>query len=136
MRTEEMSDRSDRSVGELVGQLSEQASTLARQELRLAQLEMQEKGKRVGIGAGMFGGAGLVAVFGAGALVAAAILAIATAIEPWLAAVIVGVVLLAVAGLLGLLGKKQVEQATPPKPEQALESVQEDVDHVKERARR
>ena len=131
-----MSDRSDRSVGELVGQLSEQASTLARQELRLAQLEMQEKGKRVGIGAGMFGGAGLVALYGAGALIVAAILAIATAVEPWLAAVIVGVVLLAVAGLLGLLGKKQVEQATPPKPEQALESVHDDVDHVKERARR
>src|SRR5215211_5949057 len=127
-----MSDRSDRSVGELVGQLSEQASTLARQELRLAQLEMQEKGKRVGIGAGMFGGAGLVALYGAGALIVAAILAIATAVEPWLAAVIVGVVLLAVAGLLGLLGKKQVEQAAPPKPEQALESVHDDVDHVKE----
>jgi hypothetical protein len=103
--------------------------------MRLAQVEMQEKGKRAGLGAGMFGGAGLVALYGVGALVAAAILLIATAVEPWLAAVIVGVVLLATAGLLALLGKKEVERATPPTPERAIESMQQDVEHVKERAR-
>jgi uncharacterized membrane protein YqjE len=127
---------SDRSVGDLVQRLSEQTATLVREELRLAQVELQQKGKRAGIGAGMFGGAGLVALYGVGALIAAAILLIATAVEPWIAAVIVGVVLLAVGGLLALTGKKQVDRATPPKPERAIESIQKDVEHVKESARR
>jgi uncharacterized membrane protein YqjE len=121
----------DRSVGELVNQLSEQTSTLIRQELRLAQAELREKGKRVGIGAGMFGGAGLVALYGVGALVAAAIIGIGTLIEPWIAAVIVGVVLLAVAGVLALTGRKQVERGTPPLPQQAIESAKRDVDEIK-----
>ena len=133
MRTEELSERS---VGELVQQLSQQTATLVREEMRLAQAELQQKGKRAGIGAGMFGGAGVVALYGVGALVAMAILLLATALEGWIAAAIVGVVLLLVAGVLALTGKKQVEQATPPKPEQAMDSVQRDVEHVKERARR
>lgn len=120
-----------RSVGELVNRLSQQTSTLIRQEMRLAQSELQEKGKRVGIGAGMFGGAGVVALYGGGALVAAAIVGIGTLLEPWIAAVIVGVVLLAVAGLLALLGRKQVQRGTPPLPEQAIESAKRDVDEVK-----
>ena len=123
-------------MGDLVQELSQQTAALVRQEMRLAQVEMQEKGKRVGIGAGMFGGAGLVALYGVGAVIAAVIVLIGTAIEPWLAALIVGVVLLAVAGVLALLGRKQVDHATPPKPERAMESVQRDVDHVKERASR
>jgi uncharacterized membrane protein YqjE len=121
----------DRSVGELVQQLSNQTATLVRQELRLAQVELQEKGKRVGIGAGMFGGAGLVALYGVGALIAAAIIGIGTLLEPWIAAVIVGVVLLAVAGILALTGRKQVERGTPPLPQQAIESTKRDVDEVK-----
>jgi uncharacterized membrane protein YqjE len=125
----------DRSLGELVQQLSQQSAVLVRQELRLAQTELQEKGKRVGIGAGMFGGAGIVALYGVGALVAAAIIGIATSLEPWLAAVIVGVVLLAVAGLLALTGHRQVERGTPPLPEQAIESAKRDVDEMKARAR-
>jgi uncharacterized membrane protein YqjE len=133
VRTEELSERS---VGDLVQQLSQQTATLVRQEMRLAQVEVQEKGKRAGIGAGMFGGAGLVALYGVGAVVAAVIMLVATAIEPWISALIVGVVLLAVAGILALLGRKQVEQATPAKPERAVESVQDDVEHVKERVRR
>lgn len=133
MRTEE---RSDRPLGDLVQELSQQTATLVRQEMRLAQVELQEKGKHAGIGAGMFGGAGLVALYGVGALIAAAVMLIATAVEPWIAAVIVGVVLLAVAGVLALLGRKQVDRATPPKPERAMESVQRDVEHVKGRARR
>jgi uncharacterized membrane protein len=104
--------------------------------MRLAQAELQEKGKRAGIGAGMFGASGLVAFFGAATLIAAAILALATAVDAWLAAVIVGVVLLAVAGVAALMGKKQVEQATPPAPEQTIESVKRDVQTVKEGARR
>ena len=121
----------DRSTGELVQQLSNQTATLVRQELRLAQVELQEKGKRVGIGAGMFGGAGVVALYGVGALIAAAIIGIGTLLEPWIAAVIVGVVLLAVAGILALIGRKQVERGTPPLPEQAIESTKRDVDEVK-----
>ena len=121
----------DRSVSELVNQLSQQTSTLIRQELRLAQTELQEKGKRVGIGAGMFGGAGLVALYGVGALVAAAIIGIGALLEPWIAAVIVGAVLLAVAGVLALTGRKQVERGTPPLPQQAIESAKRDVNEVK-----
>jgi uncharacterized membrane protein YqjE len=133
MRTEELSERS---VGDLVQQLSQQTAALVRQEMRLAQVELQEKGKRAGIGAGMFGGAGLVALYGVGAVIAAVIMLVATAIEPWVSALIVGVVLLATAGIVALLGRRQVEQATPPKPERAIESMQDDVEHVKERARR
>jgi uncharacterized membrane protein YqjE len=121
----------DQSVGELVQQLSQQTAALVRQEMRLATAELQQKGKKAGIGAGMFGGAGVVALYGVGALIAAAILGIATFLEPWIAAVIVGVVLLAVAGILALTGKKQVEQAGPPVPEQAMESAKRDVDEVK-----
>jgi membrane protein len=121
----------DQSVGELVQQLSQQTAALVRQEMRLATVELQQKGKKAGIGAGMFGGAGVVALYGVGALIAAAILGIATFLEPWIAAVIVGVVLLAVAGILALTGKKQVEQAGPPVPEEALESAKRDVDEVK-----
>ena len=123
-------------MGELVQQLSEQTAVLVRKEMRLAQVELQEKGKRAGIGAGMFGGAGLVALYGAGAVVAAVIVLVATAIEPWISAVIVGLVLLAIAGLMALLGRRQVEQATPPKPERAMKSLQDDVEHVRERAHR
>ena len=121
----------DQSVGELVQQLSQQTAALVRQEMRLATVELQQKGKKAGIGAGMFGGAGVVALYGVAALIAAAILGIATFLEPWIAAVIVGVVLLAVAGILALTGKKQVEQAGPPLPEEAVESAKRDVDEVK-----
>jgi uncharacterized membrane protein YqjE len=126
----------DQPVGELVKQLSEQMSSLVRRELQLAQLELQEKGKRAGIGAGLFGGAGAIALYGLGVLIAAAVLVLATAVEAWLAALIVGVVLLAVAGLAGLMGKKQVDQAMPPAPEQAIQSTKRDVSEVKERAAR
>jgi membrane protein len=104
--------------------------------MRLAQLELAEKGRHAGKGAGMFGGAGLVALYGVGALVAAAILGLATAMSGWIAALIVAVVLFAIAGVLALTGKQQVQQATPPAPEAAVESVQADVQEVKERAGR
>jgi uncharacterized membrane protein YqjE len=123
-------------VGELVQELSQHTAAMVRQEMRLAQVELQEKGKRAGVGAGMFGGAGIVALYGVGALIAAAIVLLGTAIEPWLAALIVGGVVLAVAGVLALLGRKQVDRATPAKPERAMASVQRDVEHVKERASR
>jgi hypothetical protein len=125
----------DKSVGELVQALSRQTSALVRQEMALAQSELQQKGKRIGVGAGMFGGAGLVALYGVGALVAAAIVGIGTLLEPWIAAVIVGAVLLAVAGILALSGKKQVDRGTPPLPEKAIDSTKQDVDWVKARAK-
>jgi uncharacterized membrane protein YqjE len=123
-------------IGELVQQLSEQTATLVRKELQLAQIEMTEKGKRAGIGAGLFGTAGLIAVFGVGTLIAAAVLALSTALDSWLAALIVAVVLLAAAGIAALTGKKQVEQAVPPQPEQAIQSGKRTVDEVKGRAGR
>ena len=123
------------STRDLVQDLSRQTSTLIRQEMRLAQAELSEKGRHAGKGAGMFGGAGLVALYGVGALVAAAILGLATVLEPWIAAAAVGVGLLLVAGILGLTGKRELDEAGPPKPEQAMESVQRDVATVKARAR-
>ena len=128
------STSADPSVGELVKQLSEQSSRLARQEVELAKAELAIKGKRAGIGAGMFGGAGVFALYGFGALTAAAVLALATAVAAWLAALIVAAVLAVVAGVLALQGKSKVAQATPPVPEQAAESVKEDVQWAKSRA--
>src|SRR5207248_9928859 len=124
------------SVAELVKQLSEQTSRLARQEVELAKAELALKGKRAGIGAGMFGGAGVFGFYALGALVATAILALATAVAAWLAALIVAVLLGALVGLLALQGKNKVQQATPPVPEQASESVKEDVQWAKTRAQR
>jgi uncharacterized membrane protein YqjE len=133
---EQQTSQSDQQIGDLVKQLSEQTSDLVRKELKLAQVEMQEKGKRAGIGAGLFGGAGLVALYGLGVLIAAIVLALATAIDAWLAALIVAVVLFAIAGVAALMGRRQVERATPPQPEQAIASTKRDVQVVKERAAR
>lgn len=126
----------DASLAELVRRLGDQMSTLVRNEIRLATAEIQQKGKRAGIGAGMFGGAGMLAFYGAGALIAAATLGLALAIEPWLATLIVGVVLLAGAGVLALLGKRKVQEAIPPVPEEAVQNVKEDIAVVRERGSR
>lgn len=122
-------------AADLVKQLSEQTSTLVRQEVELAKAELAEKGKRAGLGIGMFGGSGLFVLYGLGALVAAAILALATAVAAWLAALIVAAVLGSLAAVLALLGRTELNQATPPVPERAAESVKEDVEWVKTRAR-
>lgn len=124
----------ERSAGELMRELSEQTSRLVRQELELARLEVTEKGKRAGIGAGMFGGAGALGFYALGALTAAAVLALATAVTAWLAALIVAAVYGLIAGGLALSGKAKVQQATPPIPEQAAESVKEDVQWARTRA--
>ena len=126
---------SDRPVGELLKELSEQTTMLVRQELELAKLELTEKGKKAGIGAGMFGGAGIVGFYAVGALTACLILALATAVDGWLAALIVAAVYGAVAGVLALSGKSKVQQAVPPVPEQAVDSVKEDVQWTKSRAK-
>jgi hypothetical protein len=125
----------DRPIGELLKELSNETTTLMRQELDLAKAEMTEKGKQVGVGAGMFGGAGIAALLGIAALTAAAIAALATAMVTWLAAVIVGVVWLAAAGVLALQGKSKVQEAAPPLPEQTIENVKEDVQWVKTQAK-
>ena len=125
---------SEASLAELVKQLSEQTSRLARQEVELAKAELAAKGKRAGIGVGMFGGAGMFGFYGVGALVAAAVLALATAVTAWLAALIVAVVLAAIAATLALVGKREVQEAVPPVPEEATESVKEDVQYAKTRA--
>ncbi|MBA2793772.1 MAG: phage holin family protein [Thermoleophilaceae bacterium] len=126
----------DRPVAELVQQMSQQTATLVRKELQMAQLEMKEKGKRAGIGAGLFGGAGGLAFYGLGLLLAAIVLALATFLEPWIAALIVALVVFAAAGGLALAGKQQVEQATPLAPDQAIESTKRDVDEIKGKAGR
>jgi uncharacterized membrane protein YqjE len=124
------------STGELVSRLSQQLTTLVRDEMRLAQAELTQKGKKAGIGAGLFGGAGLVALYGVGALVAAAIIALSLAVTAWLAAVIVAVVLFIVAGVLALVGKKEVSAATPALPQEAIAGLKADVATVKEGAHR
>ena len=118
-------------MGELFKQLSEEMSTLVRQELRLAQAEMTEKGKRAGIGAGIFGGAGLIGVMALGTLTACVVAALAAAMDVWLAALIVTVVYAAIAGVLALQGRERIQQATPPVPEQTVETVKEDVQWAK-----
>jgi hypothetical protein len=119
------------SLGELAGQLSQQISTLVRDELRLAQAELTAKGKKVGLGAGLFGAAGLIAAYAVGALIAAAILGLATAMDYWLAALIVGVVLLAGAGVAALMGKNAVSTAAPLAPTEAIAGVKQDVNAIK-----
>ena len=116
--------------------MAEQVSVLVRDELKLAQLEMTRKGKQAGLGAGMFGASGLVAFYGVGCLLACAIIAISGAVAAWLAALIVGAVLLATAGIAALLGKQRLRRATPPAPEEAVASTRADVEEIKERAHR
>jgi hypothetical protein len=126
----------DRPVGELVQLLTKQVSELARDEVELAKQELTVKGKAAGVGGGMFGAAGVVLLLALGALTAAAILGLATVIDhAWIAALIVGVVYVAIAGILALTGKKSIQRATPLMPEQTSESVKEDVQWIKTRAR-
>jgi uncharacterized membrane protein YqjE len=126
---------SDRPVGELLKELSTQTTTLVRQELELAKAEMAEKGKQAGIGAGMFGGAGLFGALALGALTACLIAALATGMDVWLAALIVAVVHAAIAAALALAGRQKTREAVPPAPEQAIESTKEDVQWAKTRAK-
>ncbi|WP_432479722.1 phage holin family protein [Nocardioides sp. GXQ0305] len=121
----------DQSLGAIVHDLTRQIPELIRSEIRLAQAEMAEKGKRAGIGIGLFSGAGLLAFFGLATTIAAVILALSLVLDAWLSALIVAVVLFGVAAVLGLGGKKQVQEATPPAPERAVEGVKEDIATVK-----
>ncbi len=126
---------SDRSIAELVKRLSDQTATLVHQELDLAKAELIAKGRKAGLGAGMFGGAGVFGLYAVGALTACVILALSSAVDGWLAALIVAVVYGAIAGVLALVGKNKVKEGVPPVPEQTVESVKEDVQWTKQRAK-
>ena len=130
MATDSQTDLRERSVGELVKQLSNETSTLIRQEMALARAELSEQGKKAGAGAGMFGGAGLLGLGAFGALTACFILALDTAMDGWLAALIVAAVYAAIAGVLALQGRNKIKDATPPAP-QTVETVKEDVQWAK-----
>jgi uncharacterized membrane protein YqjE len=135
MAGEQNNDLRERGTGELLKELSDHTTTLVRKEIELAKTELGEKGKKAGMGAGMFGGAGLFGVFALAALTTCIIAALDSAMELWLAALIVAVVYAAIAGVLALQGRNKVQEATPPLPEQATESVKEDVRWAKTRTR-
>jgi hypothetical protein len=132
MSSEELREQS---IGELLKQLSEQTTTLVRQELDLAKAEMQQKGKRAGVGIGLIGGGGVLALAAVGALTATLILVLAEWMDAWVAALIVTVVYAAGAAVLALQGKEKVAEATPPVPEQTIETVKEDVQWAKTQVR-
>jgi Putative Actinobacterial Holin-X, holin superfamily III len=125
----------EQSLADLFERLSSDTSTLIRQELALARAELTEKGREAGKGAGFLGGAGLVGLLAAGALTACFVLLLDLAMEAWLAALIVAVVYGAIAAVLGLRGRDRVQAATPPVPEQTVETVKEDVEWAKTRTR-
>ena len=122
----------DQTVGALVHDLSQQTTQLVREEIALAKAELQDKGKHAGLGIGLFSAAGLLAFFGGACLIATAILVLALVMPSWLAALVVTLVLFAAAGVAALVGKKQVQRATPPKPEQTLDNLPRDVQAVKQ----
>ena len=124
------------STGQLISDLTTQISRLVRDEARLAQAEVTQKAKKLGVGAGLFGGAGLFAFFGLATLITTLILVLALFLPAWLAALIVTVVLFAIAGVLALVGKKDVQKGTPPIPTEAIASTKTDIQTVKESARR
>ncbi|CUR61597.1 conserved hypothetical protein [metagenome] len=118
-------------LGALVHQLSQQIPELIRSEMRLAQAEVAEKGKRAGVGIGMFSVAGLLGFFALATLITTVILGLATVVDAWLAALIVAVVLLVGAAVAGLVGKNKVAEAGPPAPERAIQGIKEDIATVK-----
>jgi uncharacterized membrane protein YqjE len=125
----------DRSMGELLKQLSEQTTRLVHHELELAKAELQQKGRQAGAGAGLFGGAGALGLAALGALTACFILALNAVMPAWLAALIVALVYGAIAAFLALRGRDKVKQATPLVPEQTVETVKEDVEWAKTQMR-
>ena len=131
----EPGDLRDRSLGELLRQLSEQTTRLVHQELELAKAELQQKGKEAGAGAGMFGGAGALGLAALGALTACFILALNAVMPAWLAALIVAVVYGIIAFVLVKQGQAKIKAAGPPVPEQTIETVKEDVEWAKTQMR-
>ena len=126
----------DPSLGELIKFVSEDLSHLVRSEIKLAQVEVTDKAKGLGVGIGAFGAAGVLALFGLGLLLTTAVLALSLVLPAWLAALIVTVVVFIIAGIAALLGKKKVNEAGPPVPTRAVESVKDDVQEIKETIKR
>ncbi len=126
----------ERSVPELVKEITAQSAALARKEIELAEAEVMLKGKRVGLGAGMFGGAGLLGLFGLGALTVAAILALAIVLPGWASALIVAGAYLGLAGIIALMGGIELRRAKPLPPTEAAESVKDDVEWIRAHAER
>jgi type IV secretory pathway TrbD component len=122
----------ERPIGDLLGSFAQDTTTLMSQEIELARAEIAVQVKRAGTGAGLFGGAAVVALAGLGALTACAIVALALVLDTWLAALIVGAALLVVGGLLALMGRARMKQVSPPVPERALRSVRQDIGAVQE----
>lgn len=116
-------------TAQLIADATDQLGRLVRQELQLARAELKQSAKQAGTGAGLFGGAGVVALYGLGVLVATAVIALGLVLPLWLAALLVAVVLFAVAGVMALVGKKQVTKAAPP-AEHTVENIKADVDTV------
>jgi uncharacterized membrane protein YqjE len=135
MAADHNNDLREHGTGELLKELSDHTTTLVRQEIELAKAELGEKGKKAGLGAGMFGGAGLFGVFALAALTTCIIVALDSAMPLWLAALIVAVVYGAIGAVLALQGRNKVQEAGPPVPEQATESVKEDVQWAKTQAK-
>jgi uncharacterized membrane protein YqjE len=127
-------DLRERPIGELVKQLADQTSTLVRQEIELAKAELSEKGRQAGQGAGLLAGAAVIGLLAAGALTAFLILLLDGALANWLAALVVAVAFAAIAAVLALAGKKKVQAAAPPAPQQTVETVKEDVEWAKTQA--
>ena len=124
------------SIGQLTSQVSEQVTRLVRDELALAQVEAKSKVKHLGVGVGMFGGAGVFGFYALGVFITAAVLGLATAVDGWLAALIVGAVLLVIAAVVALTGKKNLSQGSPPVPTEAINSTKTDVAAVREAVQR
>ena len=126
----------EKSIADLVRDVTELVPRLVHDEIALAKAELTEKGKHAGAGVGLFGGGGLFAFFGVAVLIAAAVLGLAEAVPAWASALIVAAVLLLIAGAMALIGRSQVRQAVPPVPARAVDSTKQDVQAVKESARR
>jgi hypothetical protein len=125
----------DRPTGELLKQLSNETTTLVKQEIELLKAELAAKARPAGVGAGMFGGAGRCGIGAFFALTAFFIALLDGAVPIWAAALIVAAVYAAIAGVLALTGRQKVREATPVAPEETIESVKEDVQWGKTRAR-
>jgi hypothetical protein len=140
MAIAELRDRSgpsaDASVAELIRRASDDVSRLVRDELQLARVELTTKARNAGVGAGLIGAGVGLAWYGVGVLIAAAVLGLAVVLPAWLAALLVGVVLLLVAGTTALVGRGRLQRAVPPVPVEAMNSVRADVDRIKAGARR
>jgi uncharacterized membrane protein YqjE len=131
----DQADLRERPIGELLRQLSEETTRLVHQEIELAKAELTQKGRQAGMGAGLFGGAGAIGFLALAALTTCFILALDAAMPAWLAALLVAVVYGAVAAVLAIQGRNKVRQATPPVPEQTIETVKEDVEWAKSQMR-